>query len=57
MNYVLIGADDAAGGASRSDALMVLHLSANQRSAYLISFPRDLWVPILGYGRNKLNVA
>ena len=54
MNYVLIGADDPAGGSSRSDALMVLHLAADRRSAYLISFPRDLWVPIPGYGRNKI---
>ena len=57
MNYVLIGADDAAGGSSRSDALMVLHLAADRRSAYLVSFPRDLWVPIPGYGRNKINAA
>jgi LCP family protein required for cell wall assembly len=57
MNYVLIGTDDSAGGASRSDALMVLHLAADRRSAYLISFPRDLWVPIPGFGRNKINAA
>ena len=36
---------------------MVLHLAADRRSAYLISFPRDLWVPIPGYGRNKINAA
>jgi LCP family protein required for cell wall assembly len=57
MNYVLIGSDVANGGASRSDALMVLHLAADRRSAYLISFPRDLWVPIPGHGRNKINAA
>ena len=57
MNYVLIGTDDSAGGASRSDALMVLHLAADRRSAHLISFPRDLWVPIPGFGRNKINAA
>ena len=57
MNYVLIGADDSAGGASRSDALMVLHLAADKRSAYLISFPRDLWVTIPGFGHNKINAA
>ncbi len=57
MNYVLIGSDVENGGVSRSDALMVLHLAADRRSAYLISFPRDLWVPIPGYGRNKINAA
>ncbi len=57
MNYVLIGSDVANGGVSRSDALMVLHLSADRRSAYLISFPRDLWVEIPLRGRNKINAA
>ena len=57
INYVLIGSDVAQGGISRSDALMVLQLAADRRSAYLISFPRDLWVPIPGYGRNKINAA
>ena len=47
----------AAGGASRSDALMVMHLAGDRRSAYLISFPRDLWVPIPGHGHNKINAA
>lgn len=57
MNYVLIGSDVANGGVSRSDALMVLHLAGDRRSAYLISFPRDLWVTIPGYGRNKISAA
>ena len=57
MNYVLMGSDEAYGGVSRSDALMVLHLAADRRSAYLISFPRDLWVPIPLRGRNKINAA
>jgi len=57
MNYVLIGSDETNGGVSRSDALMVLHLAADRRSAYLISFPRDLWVPIPLRGRNKINAA
>lgn len=57
LNYVLIGSDQAKGGVSRSDALLVLHLPADRRSAYLISFPRDLWVPVPGHGRNKINSA
>ena len=57
QDYVLIGGDVAAGGASRSDALMVMHLAGDRRSAYLISFPRDLWVPIPGHGHNKINAA
>ena len=57
MNYVLIGSDVASDGVSRSDALMVLHLAADRRRAYLISFPRDLWVPVPLRGHNKINAA
>ena len=57
LNIVLIGVDEAQSGASRSDALMVMHLDADRRHAYLISFPRDMYVTIPGHGRNKINAA
>ncbi|GAA3607249.1 LCP family protein [Microlunatus ginsengisoli] len=60
INYVLIGSDSRAvgnAGAGRSDALMVLHLTGDRREAYLISFPRDLYVPIPGHGKDKINAA
>jgi LCP family protein required for cell wall assembly len=36
---------------------MVLHLSGDRRSAAIISFPRDMYVPIPGHGKNKINSA
>lgn len=59
VNYVVIGSDSrtSAAGQGRSDALMVLHLAGDRKSAALISFPRDLYVPIPGHGRNKINAA
>jgi len=36
---------------------MVMHLSGDRKSAYLISFPRDMYVPIPGHGRDKINAA
>jgi LCP family protein required for cell wall assembly len=60
LNYVLIGSDSRTpgnAGAGRSDALMVLHLSGDRRQAHLISFPRDMYVPIPGHGQNKINAA
>ncbi len=59
VNYVLMGSDSLTGDASqgRSDVLMVMHLAADRQSAALISFPRDLYVPIPGHGRNKINAA
>ena len=44
-------------GAFRSDAIMVLHLPADRRRATLVSIPRDSWVPVEGYGDQKINAA
>lgn len=60
LNYVLMGSDsrDAANaGAGRSDSLMLMHLDADRKNAYLISFPRDMYVSIPGHGKNKINAA
>lgn len=60
VNYVLMGSDSrqaAGAGTGRSDTLMVLHLTADRRHAYLISFPRDMWVNVPGHGKNKINAA
>lgn len=60
VDYVLMGSDSrdpGDAGAGRSDSLMVLHLAADRRSAYLVSFPRDMYVAIPGYGKNKINAA
>jgi LCP family protein required for cell wall assembly len=60
LNYVLLGSDsrDAGNqGNGRSDTIMVVHLNAKRSKAYIISFPRDMYVNIPGYGRNKINAA
>lgn len=60
QNVLLLGSDsrktgDVADG--RSDTLMLLHLSADREAAYVISFPRDLYVDIPGHGKDKINSA
>src|SRR5215217_9708019 len=60
VNYVLLGSDSRVktdAGQGRSDVLMVMHLSGDRKSAYLISFPRDMYVPIPGHGKDKINAA
>ena len=59
VNYVILGSDSrtANPGQGRSDVLMVLHLDGDRRGASLISFPRDMYVPIPGHGKNKINAA
>lgn len=60
VDYVLLGSDSRDpddAGAGRSDSLMVMHLAADRKAAYLVSFPRDMYVPIPGHGKNKINAA
>lgn len=44
-------------GAQRSDTMMLVHLPEDHSDAYVVSLPRDSWVPIPGHGRAKLNAA
>jgi len=47
-----------AAGFGRSDTIMILHIpSAGGQRPVLISIPRDSFVYIPGYGRNKINAA
>ncbi|MEV4723448.1 LCP family protein [Micromonospora humida] len=53
LNILLVGTDsrdpDAAvdkPGEWRADTLIVMHIPADHKSAYLVSVPRDLYVPI-----------
>lgn len=41
----------------RSDALMVVRVAADHKWSYVISIPRDAWVPIPGHGMAKINAA
>lgn len=66
VNLLVLGSDSriSAGdpsqweaGAQRTDAIMLVHLPADRESAQVVSIPRDSWVPIPGYGENKINGA
>ena len=56
-NYLFIGSDASAGGASRSDVIILMHIDQDSRKVYLIHFPRDLYVAIPGHGKNKINAS
>jgi LCP family protein required for cell wall assembly len=60
LNYVLLGSDSRDPnneGNGRSDTIMVVHLNKARTKAYIVSFPRDMYVTIPGYGKNKINAA
>ncbi len=72
-NYLIVGVDSrtglalndqanvgrqALGGTVRSDTIMVLRIDPRSTAASILSFPRDLWVPIAGTTRSsKINSA
>ncbi len=70
QNWLIVGSDTRAGlttqqiiedhvgfdfGTANSDSLMLLHMGTGR--PVLISIPRDSYVPIPGYGYNKINAA
>jgi LCP family protein required for cell wall assembly len=61
INILLMGIDERTGfteeSAYRTDTMMVLHIDPVRETAGLISFPRDLYVTIPGYGQGRLNTA
>ncbi len=57
-DYNVFNGDNLAPGGQRSDTIMVLRIDPSKRTAKLLSFPRDLWIPIYGTGGNqRINTA
>jgi LCP family protein required for cell wall assembly len=72
MNLLLVGDDSRGdlsaaqkdqlhafddGGSLNTDTMMLLHVPADGSRATFVSFPRDSYVQIPGYGWDKLNAA
>ncbi len=58
VNILLLGSDARPGDEiARTDAIILVHLNPRTQRTSMLSFPRDLWVDVPGYGKNKLNAA
>lgn len=60
INILLLGIDrreDEQLDGTRSDTMMLVSIDPVQKSAAMVSLPRDLWVPIPGYGEQRINAA
>ncbi|MDT0165794.1 LCP family protein [Actinotalea sp. AC32] len=59
VDILLVGTDsrDPADLTGNADTIMLVHLPADRASVALVSFTRDMWVPIPGVGEGKINSA
>ncbi len=59
VNVLLIGSDTRPqeGDDGRSDSLILIRMDESAGFISMLSFPRDLWVDIPGYGTSKINNA
>jgi LCP family protein required for cell wall assembly len=58
INILLLGTDARLDEEiSRTDAIILVHIDPHADRIGMLSFPRDLWVSIPGYGKNRINAA
>ena len=59
INILLIGSDTrpSEGAPGRSDTLILVRMDPRRDFISMLSFPRDLYVPIPGVGTDKINAA
>lgn len=60
FNILIIGSDNRpkeGRNTGRSDTLILVRLDVKRSFISMLSFPRDLFVPIPGLGENKINAA
>jgi len=55
--YMLLGSDYRPESGFRTDTLILVALDRSSNRASIVSFPRDLWVFIPGYGEQRINTV
>jgi len=59
FNILVLGIDQREGetGPSRTDTIILVSVDLVEKSAAMLSIPRDLWVTIPGFGEDRINTA
>ena len=67
LTFLIVGSDSRAGlddlnnfgafGGQRADVVMLVRFDQGSSTAQMLSVPRDLWVDIPGYSKNRINAA
>ncbi len=58
-NLLILGIDRVLEGTTlgRSDTMLLVGIQPLSAQVKMLSIPRDLWVPLPGYGENRINAA
>ncbi|MBA2278141.1 MAG: LCP family protein, partial [Chloroflexia bacterium] len=57
LTILLLGVDKPAGGAARTDTIILVNIDPVAKQAAMLAIPRDTKVVIPGYGIDKINAA
>jgi LCP family protein required for cell wall assembly len=57
MRIMVLGSDARPGGGYRTDIIMMVVINPSKGTVSALSFPRDLYVNIPGWGMNRINTA
>lgn len=57
VHILVLGSDWRPSGGFRTDTIVMLAINTDHNTVRAVSFPRDLYVEIPGYGVNRINTA
>lgn len=57
INVLFLGSDSRGTDQGRSDTIMIAHYNKKEKTPKLVSFMRDTYANIPGYGYNKINAS
>ena len=57
INILLLGSDYRVNQGSRTDIILLVSLFTKEKKINLISFPRDLYIEIPGFGKERINTS
>jgi len=57
VNILLLGSDFRTNQGSRTDIILLISLFTKEKKINLISFPRDLYLEIPGFGQERINTT
>jgi polyisoprenyl-teichoic acid--peptidoglycan teichoic acid transferase len=57
VRILVLGSDARPGGGFRTDIIILVSINPKSGTVTALSFPRDLWVDLPGWGTNRINTA